>query len=181
MNSLIVLIIITVLLSSQINGRFVLDDDHDDYQRTRNEDFEQWLSLASSSFSKRALSDTEALPFFFTMFGVDDDLGDQFIEIVSRFGEQERQPFNAVMAGAIVTAIQPICPEVILGERSTIDDRQMKMLKMIQDIKVKGFLQKLNANDRNVFNSVFKQMKTQQNAAKACKFLFGTLPKKPTV
>ncbi|CAF0984866.1 unnamed protein product [Didymodactylos carnosus] len=179
MNSLIVLIIITVLLSSQINGRFVLDDDDDDYQRTRNEDFAQWLSLASSSFSKRALSDTEALPFFFTMFGVDDDLGNQFTEIVSRFGEQERQPFNAGMAGAIVTAIQPICPEVILGERSTIDDGQMEMLKMIQDIE--GFLQKLNANDRNVFDSVFKQMKTQQNAAKACKFLFQTLPKKPTV
>ncbi|CAF1174106.1 unnamed protein product [Didymodactylos carnosus] len=167
--------------SSQINGRFVLDDDHDDYQRTRNEDFEQWLSLASPSFSKRALPDTEALPFVFTMFGIDDDVGDQFTESVSRFGEQEVKPFSDVMSGAIVTAIQPICPELFLEEKSTIDDGQMEMMKMIHDIEVERFLQKLNANDRNVFDSVFKQMKTQENAAKACKSVYKMLPEKPTV
>ncbi|CAF4267398.1 unnamed protein product [Didymodactylos carnosus] len=181
MNSLIGLFIITALLSSQINGRFVLDDDHDDYQRTRNEDSEQWLSLASPSFSKRALQDTEALPFLFTMFGIDDDIGDQFTEIVSHFGEQEGKPFSDVMSGAIVTAMQPICPELFLEEKSTIDDGQMEMLKMIHDIEVERFLQKLNANDRNVFDSVFKHMKTQENAAKACKSVYKMLPEKPTV
>ncbi|CAF1446981.1 unnamed protein product [Didymodactylos carnosus] len=164
-----ILFMITALFSSQTNGRFILDDD---YQRRSNDDSEQWLSL-SSSLSKRQ-SSAGSLFMVFIMFDIDSDLQDQFTEIVNRLSEEERKPLFDAMGINIVMATVPVCPEVGNQKIFGSDDQEsgMQIMKILFDLEVKNVTKKFSTNDRNVVNNVFEQMRTKQNAAKACEFMF---------
>ncbi|CAF1152241.1 unnamed protein product [Didymodactylos carnosus] len=166
MNFVIILFIITSLLNSQINSRFVFDYDDNDYQRTQNEDFERWLSL-SPPLLKRVLT-TDYISSVFTAFDLDNH---QFDQLVNRLSEQERRLVSDIIGTNAIMIVQSVCPEAIPADKGTADDqeREMKMMKMLFNVHVKKIHRKLNANGRNVVDKVIEEMKV--NAPKACKFI----------